>query len=125
MSVPTWPTKLEQVRWLRSTYNGWTSMNEPAAARTVSVASSETDEVRLPADAAAAIGSDATMTLGPGDVVTLRPRTSAARRPLRTMAEIVAATGARPIDDISVLRPSVTPLSADERAALQALLSEE
>ena len=47
------------------------------------------------------------------------------KRGPRTMAEMIAASGARPIDDVSVLRPSTTPLSAEERVALAEFLAEE
>ncbi|MGH8972183.1 MAG: hypothetical protein ACRD0C_03160 [Acidimicrobiia bacterium] len=100
-------------------------MSEPSEARIVSVTASEADDVRLPADAAATLGPDATMTLGPGQVVILRPGGQARKRGARTMADVIAASGARPVDDVSVLRPSTTPLSDDERAALRDFLSEE
>jgi hypothetical protein len=105
-------------------YTGHT-MSESSEARIVSVTASEAEDVRLPADAAAALGPDATMTLGPGQVVILRPGGQARKRGARTMAEVIATSGARPVDDVSVLRPSTTPLSEDERAALRDFLSEE
>jgi len=103
-------------------YSGHT-MSESLEARIVSVTASEAEDVRLPADAAAALGPDATMTLGPGQVVILRPGGQARKRGARTMAEVIATSGARPVDDVSVLRPSTTPLSEDERAALRDFLS--
>ena len=72
-------------------------MSESSEARIVSVTASEADDVRLPADAAAALGPDATMTLGPGQVVILRPGGQARKRGTRTMAEVIAASGARPV----------------------------
>jgi hypothetical protein len=99
-------------------------MNESSAARAVSVSASETGDARLPADAAATVGPDATMTVGPGEVVTFRParKGEGARR---TMAEIIAMTGAQPVTDTSVIRPKSVTLTPEERAALRAFLAEE
>jgi hypothetical protein len=41
------------------------------------------------------------------------------------VAEVIAASGARPIGDVSVLCPSTAPLSDEERAALREFLAEE
>ncbi len=99
-------------------------MNESSAARAVLVSTSETGDARLPADAAATVGPDAMMTVGPGEVVTFRParRGEGARR---TMAEIIAMTGAQPVTDTSVIRPKTAALTPEKRAALRAFLAEE
>lgn len=80
-------------------------------------AASESDEVHLPADAFERLGSEVELTVGPGDIVTLRRRR-------RRIADIVAETGARAVDDPSQLRHSLTPLSEAERGALKAFLAE-
>jgi len=100
------------------------TMNESSAARDVSVTPSETGDARLPADAAAALGPSATMTVGPGEVVTFRPA-RAGGQPRRTMAEIIAMTGAQPVTDTSVIRPRTVRLTPEKKAALRAFLDEE
>ena len=99
-------------------------MNESSAARDVSVTPSEAGDARLPADAAAALGPSATMTVGPGEVVTFRPA-RAGGQSRRTMAEIVAITGAQPVTDTSVIRPRTVRLTPEKKAALRAFLDEE
>lgn len=100
------------------------AMSEPSAARDVPVSASERGDAQLPADAAAALGPAATMTVVPGEVVTFRPA-SGGGRARRSMAEIVAMTGAQPVTDTSVIRPRTVRLSPEQRAALRAFLDEE
>jgi hypothetical protein len=97
-------------------------MKKPSTARDVSVSPSETGDARLPADAAETVGPDARMTVGPGQVVTFRPAGARARR---TMAEIIAMTGAQPVTDTSVIRPRTAALTPEKKAALRAFLAEE
>jgi len=99
-------------------------MSEPSHARDVPVSASERGDAQLPADAAAALGPAATMTVVPGEVVTFRPA-SLSERVRRTMAEIIAMTGAQPVTDTSVIRPRTVKLNPEQRAALRAFLDEE
>jgi hypothetical protein len=64
------------------------------------------------------------MTVVPGEVVTFRPARGSGRV-RRTMAEIIAMTGAQPVTDTSVIRPRTVELSPEQSAALQAFLDEE
>lgn len=78
--------------------------------------------VTLPEDVATALGSDATLTVGPDNVVTLRPLNGPTRK--LTVDEVLALTGARPVEDPNTIMHATTPLTGEERVALGAFLSE-
>lgn len=98
-------------------------MNDPSTARKLTVGPSDAEAVTLPADLAGTLGRDVTVTVGPDRSVTLRPVGPAGRK--RTQAELLAACGgSRPVADATTLMHASAPLTAEERAALQAFLSE-
>ncbi|GAB3196881.1 hypothetical protein GCM10027062_07150 [Nocardioides hungaricus] len=89
-------------------------MTEPAAARQVRVVPAAAGELRVPADVAELLGEDAQLEVGPGQVVTLRPG---------KLSSAAMAAGTKPLDDASRLRHTRTPLTAQERAALDEFLA--
>ena len=90
------------------------SMSEPALARHVRVVPAGVGELGVPADVAELLGADARLEIGPGRVITLRPR---------KLSSTSLAAEVRPLDDPARLRHSRTPLTAQERSALEEFLA--
>lgn len=90
-------------------------MTESTVPRRVHVASAEGGELRVPADVADLLGNDAQMEVGPGPVVTLRPA---------KLGSSTLTARVQPLDDPARLRHAISPLTAEERAALADFLSE-
>ena len=90
-------------------------MTESALARHVRVVSTGSGEFGVPADVAEVLGEDAQLEGGPGQVVTLRPA---------KLNSSVLAADVEPLADPGRLRHARTPLTADERAALDEFLAQ-
>ena len=98
-------------------------MNDPSAARKLTVGPNETETVTLPADLAGTLGRDVTVTVGPDRSVTLRAIGSPRRK--RTQSELLETCGgSRPVTDATTLMHAAEPLTGEESAALRAFLSE-
>lgn len=90
-------------------------MSEPALARHLRVHPTAADELSVPADVAELLGPDAQMEVGPGQVVTLRPG---------KLSSAALAASVTPLADAERLRHAPTPLTDQERAALEEFLEQ-
>ncbi|MBO0767217.1 MAG: hypothetical protein J2O48_00900 [Solirubrobacterales bacterium] len=82
--------------------------------RRVQLISDSDDTLRVPADVTDLLGDEAQLEIGPGAEVTLRPAKLDSRK---------LAASVKPLESIDQLKKSTTPLTAEERKALDDFLA--